>query len=140
MNNKGFTLIELMIVIAILGILVGNFSDPLSFYTRQLKFEEKSLENGMKQSLVFYCMKKFLDCSATIKKVTSTEVYLSNNKHFKVDKDKKSIIFIDGKKINTIDFGDAISFSEFIKTDYLTFSCYIKLGDETIPMFWRVGK
>lgn len=140
MSRKGFTLIELMIIIACLGVILGPFSQAFSFYAKNLRLNDRTLECNRAQTVVFYCMKQFLKSSSTIKTITDNSVTMKNNKKITIDKLKRVIIFTDGERKNVVRMGPALTFSKFVKTDYYTFGSYVTIGNIVVPMYWRVGK
>lgn len=140
MNRNGFTLIELMIVVAILGILLGSFPQLLTFYSRNLGLNDIKLESNRAQNVVFYCMKQFLKRSRVIKSVEVDSVTFDDDSSIKIDKTKSLIIFKNGKFKNIVKMGKYMSFSKFKRIDYYTFGSYLTLGNNVLPVFWRVGQ
>ena len=55
-NNKGFTLIELMIVVAIIGILAAVALPAYQDYTLKAKFTEVTVASGAAKTAVELCV------------------------------------------------------------------------------------
>lgn len=140
MNSKGFTLIELMIVIAILGIMMGSFPQLLAFYSSNIGINDKKIESNRAQTVFFYCMKQFLKKSRTIQSVKANSVTFNDNSSIEIDKTKKNVIFKNNESTKIVRMGSNIIFSKFQQIDYYTFGSYLKLGDNLLPVFWRVGQ
>ena len=140
MNKKGFTLIELMIVIAIIGIMVEIFTLPISFFMKRSVLNGKLLEEKRSQATVFYCMKHFLKDSTLVKSVSPTTVNFADNRKIEIVIGKRKILFFDGKHTKTVHYDKSIKFSPLKKVDYMTFGCFMTLGRTNLPMFWRSGK
>jgi len=137
MNNKAFTLIELMIVVAVLGIMSAAFSAPVSFFLKRSLLNADYLDEKRTQTTVFYCMKHFLGHTAIVERVMPNEVKFSNNHRIQIINAKHKILFFDGKETRTVHLGKSMRFSKLKKIDYLTFGCYMALNRAIIPMFWR---
>lgn len=131
MNNRGITLIELMIVVAILGIAF-NFKGIYTI-TRDYKAQEKRIEEQEKILRFQKILRKLLKESKSFTKVTYKQVVADNFKLMTSNNNDK--IFLNGKVYQF----DNFKLVNFERIDEIV-KCDVINGNFSFNMFLVPGK
>ncbi len=99
MNNKGFSLVELIIVIAIMAVLIGVLAPQFIKYVERSR-ESTDLQNAeeVKTALEAYVADKGEDMSGTIKLTFSSTGLTSDPANIATDADKLPSYGVDASK------------------------------------------
>ncbi len=141
MKKNGFTLIELMIVIAIIGIIMGcGFFDGIKFLSHRFKHDSKIVSENTKLCFMFSKIKRILEKENEVIDVEEDGhcVNLSKERRIRVSPNGKNISIVDSNGELNYNFKDTW-FSKFRKIDNKTFYCKIKFRKMSLPMYWKVG-
>ena len=138
MNKKGFTLIELMIVVAIIGIIVEAFWAPLRIITGLEESRQETLDYNQR------LLKDFLE----LKRINSAREAIKNS-------EAQSVVFVDGSKLMMDSGSSCIAFYNGSKTHLFkslnftgdfqiigskTYIIPLKINEKQINSWWRCGK
>ncbi len=131
MKNKGFTLIELMIVIAILGIVFAN-SALTDIGKRFTKLEEKIIEN--ETLLQFRCrMNRVVNNASSLIIVLNNKVEFDNGSKIRVDS-RNNTVFVDGHYYRFRNF----NIKGFEKVNDQAFLCKVRNSKNTFYLYWSL--
>lgn len=138
----GFTLIELMIVIAILGIACGSFFTPLRGLVLDMKSNEVEIQRQERMTTAFILLEKAFGTSTGLTVRSGDEIALVGGACSFVKREQGGrgiIIMRQGAEIR-VETGDGIVFGPFQPVDGKTAWCPAQISDVRFPMFWRCKK
>lgn len=137
MIKKGFTLIELMIVIAIISILVEAFWAPGRIFIGLQENYQKVLEKNRAISAEYLVLKAFNQRRVRVYEASPFRVIFEDGSELILDSDYNQIHLIESGKKKTL---RQIAFKSAIKAvDYRTYSFDISINGEELKSFWRCG-
>lgn len=135
MKKQGFTLIELMIVVAILGIAFHNIFPGLQSMLLQDKQQQKALHDAAGLTRLYGLITLELRLCGAVENADEKGVVFANNRAIKV-LDEGKTIFV-GKKMVKLEGRSRIW--GFEKIDERTFSSQVNNGIDEIRVIWRTG-
>ena len=136
MNKRGFTLIELMIVVACMSIIFVPFWSNVEQMVHGIKFQDNKLETSQQAISVFAHIKDFLKTSGNILSADTDRVVFENGQEIMFE-DKTGELQIGKKRLKLY---KSLVFGPFKMIDYKTFAGMLRVGGDSFPMYWRVGK
>lgn len=135
-QKKGFTLIELMIVIAVLGIMIFNFPHLETVMTGQSKLVQETIDESRSLTMLYIAIKEVLkDKNASIAQCRRGVLLLDNDVQITVA-DEGKIVKVGQREIR---LGGQARFSGFRKIDDKTVMTLVNTGKDNIVVYWRIG-
>lgn len=139
---NGFTLIELMIVIAVLGIACGCFFTPLLGLISDMKSNGVEIQRQESLTRAFLLLEKAFGSSTGLSVLSGGEIALSGGSCSAVKREdggRVLVITSQGVEIR-VETNDGIVLGPFQQVDGKTAWCAAQISDARFPMFWRCKK
>lgn len=142
MKRTGFTLIELMIVIAILGIACGSFFTPLQGVIFDMKSNWTEIQRQESLTTGFLLLEKAFASSAGLSVKSADELSLVGGACTSIRREAEGRILVITKQGTDmrVSLGGGIVFGPFKPVDGKTAWCLAQMPDARFPMFWRCRK
>ncbi len=135
MKRTGFTLIELMIVVAVLGILFKSIYPGLQAILDQNRHQEAVLHDSAGLTRLYGLMKAELRLCQTVESADEKGVRFAGNRSIDIIDGGRQIRV--GQKLIRLE-GGARCWG-FEKVDERCFSSQIRNGPDDIRVIWRTG-
>jgi len=138
----GFTLIELMIVIAVLGIACESFFVPLHGLIRDIRANRTEIQAQECLTTGFVLLEKAFASSSGLVVNGDDEISLVGGPCTSIrraDGGHALVITKQGTFLR-IDFAGGITFGPFRPADGKTAWCTAQMSEARFPMFWRCRK
>ncbi|HNW36372.1 MAG TPA: type II secretion system protein [Candidatus Ozemobacteraceae bacterium] len=141
-NRVGFTLIELMIVIAILGIACESFFTPMRTLIADMKSNGIQIQRQDAMTTAFQLMEKAFGESSGLIVRGENEIELIGGtcRLVKREAGGKILVLEKAGAVVRIDLLEGIMFGPFQAVDGKTAWCRAQTAEARFPMFWRCGK
>lgn len=138
MKRRAFTLIELMIVVAVIGIMVQAFWAPGKTLTGLQERSQKLIEQNQALAEDFLKLKKFNAKREEIREIHPYRVVFKDGATLILDLDHKWILLSGNSELTVI---KDLKFQSSIKQlDARTYSFELDLNGEKINSHWRCGR
>lgn len=138
----GFTLIELMIVIAVLGVALESFFVPLHGLIRDIRFNRTEIQAQESMTTGFVLLEKAFSSSSGLVVKGDDELSLVGGPCTgirRIEDGRALVITKQGAEMR-IDFSGGITFGPFRPADGKTAWCLAQTSEARFPMFWRCRK
>ncbi len=138
----GFTLIELMIVIAVLGISLESFFVPLHGLIRDIKANRTEIQRQESLTTGFLLLEKAFASSSGLVVKGDDELSLVGGPCTSIRRAEEGRVLVitkQGAEIR-IDFAGGVVFGPFRPADGKTSWCLAQMSEARFPMFWRCRK
>lgn len=134
--KKGFTLIELMIVVAVMGVMLLDFPHLETIMTGQSKLVQETIDESRSLTMLYTAIKEALkDKNVSIAQCRRGVLLLDNDVRISVANDGK-IVKVGQREIR---LGGLARFSGFRKMDDKTVMTLVNTGRDDIVVYWRIG-
>ncbi|HEY9069085.1 MAG TPA: type II secretion system protein [Candidatus Ozemobacteraceae bacterium] len=143
MNRRpGFTLIELMIVIAVLGVATASFFTPLRSLTPDLASNGDEIQRQEQLTSAFAVLKKAFAESSGLTVRDGDEIVLVGGPCSSIRREANGNVLIvrKGDAAFRLELLGGMVFGPFQAVDGKTAWCKIQSTDARFPMFWRCGR
>lgn len=135
MNKRAFTLIELMIVIAILGILMSGIYKSFAALSDESKYNRRLIDETTSLTVAYAAIKSELGKCTEIIDCDFDRVLFNDDHGIKIARNGKTVT-VGNKEIKLI--GNA-RIRDLIALDSRSFSTEVATGRDKITVIWRTG-
>ena len=142
MKKKAFTLIELMIVIALLGIIAGSMFEPIRVLYSDIKKSEEEFFQQDRLARAFSILKQAFEKSESLETWGDNSVILNGSgKKLTRAEDGRKLVFENnsGGKIE-LHFSPGTRIGNFFVPEKHTLNFQISMNGAKFPMYFRTGK
>ena len=138
MNRRAFTLIELMIVVAIMGIMAESFFQPIQLLLGIDKKTRAIIDHNQLLATAFIKLKKFSKERPNIDSCSDHMIKFSDGATIILDADSSEIFLCSGEKKITL---SGLNFKmPLSKLDHRTWALSLQVNGEDLKTMWRCGK
>ncbi|MGM0601125.1 MAG: prepilin-type N-terminal cleavage/methylation domain-containing protein [Candidatus Rifleibacteriota bacterium] len=138
MTRKGFTLIELMIVVAIIAIIVEAFWAPIRVLTGLEERRQETLDYNQRLLSDFLKLKKINLQRKEIKSSDQNSIVFNDGAKLILDKGSSCIAFYNGSKSHVF---KSLKFTGNLEiAGSRTYIIPLKIDKNEIKSWWRCGK
>lgn len=136
MNKKAFTLIELMIVVAIIGIIVTTFHLHPPFLIGSLNRNQEIIEENRSLTLAYGLIRNCIKDCRRIVSVSEGRILFDNDSYIAIE-NFGTLVRVNGK---TLQLAGRASISEIEHINDDMFMTRVNTGMDVLQVLWKAGE